>query len=81
MFSSIINDSVKSYLQTWIISHPHVIKYPIANDYSTVNFNDGNGGTKTELRQKVLIQVSVRELHVGILKEYATAFSTAYYKK
>ena len=33
---------------------------------------------KTELRQKVILQVSVRELHVGMLKEYATRFSMEY---
>ena len=59
-----INDSVKSSLQKWIISHPHVIQYAITNDYITVKFDDGNGGVKTEIRQEVLLQVSVHELHI-----------------
>ena len=57
-----INNSVKNYLQKWIISHPCVIKYPIPNDYITVKFYDGNREVNTELLQKVLIQVSVRKL-------------------
>ena len=47
-----INDSVKSSLQKWIIPHPHVIKYPVANDYITVKFDDVNGVVNTELCQK-----------------------------
>ena len=35
-----INDTFKSELQKWIISHPHVIPYPIANDYITVKFDN-----------------------------------------
>ena len=27
-----IDDSVKYYLQKWVISHPRVIQFPIAND-------------------------------------------------
>ena len=36
---------------------------------------------KTELRQKVILQLSVRELHIDILKKYATGFSTVYDEK
>ena len=42
-----INDSVKSSLKKWKISHPRVILSPIINDYITVKFDDGNGGVKT----------------------------------
>ena len=58
-FSKVV-DSVKYDLQKWIISHPRVIQYPIAKDYITVMFDDGNVGVKTEPNQKVIIQVSVR---------------------
>ena len=37
-----INNSVKSYLQKWIIYHPNLIQSPIENDYITVKFDDGN---------------------------------------
>ena len=53
----------------WIISHPHVIKYPIAKDYIAVKFDDVNEGVETELRQKVILQVSIRELHLNMLKK------------
>ena len=72
------NDSVNSSLQMWIIYHPRVIQYLIVNYYIAVNFDDGNIGAKNELRQKVLLQVSVRELHIEILKKYATGFSMEY---
>ena len=39
-----INNSVKSYVKKRIISYPHVIKYPIKNDYIAVNIDNGNGG-------------------------------------
>ena len=55
-----------------------MIQYPIENDYITVEFDDRNGWVKTELRQKVLLQVSVRELHIDILKKDAPGFSMAY---
>ena len=46
-----ISDGVESSLHKWIISHPHVIKYPIANDYIKVRFDDGNGGVNIDLQQ------------------------------
>ena len=50
-----INDSVKSSLQKWIIYHPQIIQPPIANDYITVNFDDGIIGVNTELHYKVYL--------------------------
>ena len=69
-----INYSVKFALQKWIIYHPHVIQYTIANDYIKVRFYDGHVGVKTKLCQNVLIQVSVRELHIDILKNMLLGF-------
>ena len=63
-----INYSVKYSLQRWIISHPHVIQSHISNDCITVKFDGENGGVNTELLQKVILRVSVRELHTYILK-------------
>ena len=53
-----INYSVESSLQKWIISHPYIIKYPIANDYIKVNFYDGIRRVTNEPRHKVLLRVS-----------------------
>ena len=76
-----INDSVKYSLQNRIISHPRVVKYPIENDYITVKFDDVIRVVKNELHQKVILQVSVFELHIYMLKKYATWFSITYNKK
>ena len=50
-----IYDSFKSSLQKWIIYHPYVIQYPIANYYITVKFDDGIRAVNTELSNKVLL--------------------------
>ena len=55
------NDSAKFSLQKCIICHPRLIQYPIVNYYITVEFDDVNRGVKTEPRQKLFIQVSVRD--------------------
>ena len=67
-------DTVKSLLQKWIIYHPHVITYPITNDYITVNFYGVINGLKTEIRQKVLLQFYVRELHTDMKKDVTGFF-------
>ena len=64
----------KISLQKWIISHPHVIQYPISNDYITVQFCDGNGGVKTDIRLEVTLQVSVRGLYLDVLKIFHWVF-------
>ena len=49
--------------------HTHVIKSPIENNNISVEFDYGNEEGNTELCQKVLIQVSLRELHIDTLKK------------
>ena len=51
-----------------------MIKYPISRYYITVKLYDINGGVKTELCQKMLLQVSICELNIDMLKKYATGF-------
>ena len=51
-----------------------MIQYPIENDFSTVKFDNGNGRVNTELRQKVLIQVSFRKLHIHKIKKMLLGF-------
>ena len=46
----------------------------IANYYITVKFDVGIRGVKTELLQKVLLHVSVRVLHIYILKKMLLGF-------
>ena len=76
-----INDSVEYFLQKWIISHPHVIPFPIANEYIAVKFDYGNGGVKTGLHQKVRLQVSIRELHLVMQKKTLLGFPCHMIKK
>ena len=63
IFSNIDN-SVKSALNKWILSHLHINQSPITNYNIQVKLYDGNGETETELRHKVIFQVPVCELHI-----------------
>ena len=76
-----INDIVKSSLQKCILFHRNVIKDTILNDHIAVNFDDVNGVMKTELRQKATLQVSVRKLHIYILKKDTSGVFISYDEK
>ena len=51
-----------------------MIKSPITNDYINLKLDNENGGANTEIYQKVLIQVFVRELLMEMVKKDATEF-------
>ena len=55
-----INDHIKRNLYAWITRHPQVVQSPISNDCLKVMFDDQ---TEPQLVPKLLLQVSVRELH------------------
>ena len=55
-----INDKIKHNLYTWITRHPQVVQSPIYNDCLKVVLYDQ---TESQLVTKLLLQVSVRELH------------------
>ena len=59
-----VDNSVKSALNKWILSHLHINQSPITNYDIQVKLYDGNGETETELRHKVIFQVPVCELHI-----------------
>ena len=69
-----IDNSVKPFLQKWIIYHPHVIQSPIAKYYITIRFDDGVRGVKIKLCQKVILQVSILELHIDMIKKMMLGF-------
>ena len=46
-----------------------------------VNIYDVNERIKTELHKKVILQVSIYELHIDILKKCSTGFSMVYDEK
>ena len=76
-----INDSDKSSLQKEIIYRPNVIQSPNENDFIKVVFYHINGGVKTELLQKLLLQVSVCKLHMYMLKNMLLIFPLHTMKK
>ena len=59
---------IKESLHKWIINHPQVIKSPIAND--CIKVQQPSTGKKESV-PKLLLQVSVRELHNDMLKDPA----------
>ena len=61
-----INDQIKRNLYAWITRHPQVVKSPISNDYLKVMFDDQ---TEPQLVPKLLIQVSVREIHNRLVSD------------
>ena len=53
-------------MYTWITRHPQVVQSPISNDCLEVLFDDQ---TAPQLVPKLLLQVSVRELHNSLLSD------------
>ena len=58
-----------------------MIQSTITNDCIKVNLDDGNVGKNSEICQRVIFQVSVRELRIDILNKYSTCFPMEYKKK
>ena len=55
-----INEKIKRNMYTWITRHPQVVQAPISNDCLKVVLDDQ---TEPHLVPKLLLHVSVRELH------------------
>ena len=62
--NSNIDEQIKNSLNTWIMYHPHVMQSPIANDCLKVKTY---GHTEPQLVPKLLLQVSVIELHKNLV--------------
>ena len=58
-----------------------MIQYYIANNYITVKLDYRNGVVITEMHQEVLLQVSVIEMHMYILKNRLLGFPWHIMKK
>ena len=58
-----ITEQIKRNLYTWITRHPQVVQSPISNDFLKVVLYDQ---TEPTLVPKLLLQVSVRELHIAL---------------
>ena len=61
-----ITEQIKRNLYTWITRHPQVVQSPISNDCLKVELDDQ---TEPQLVPKLLLQVSVRELHNSLVSE------------
>ena len=61
-----INEQIKRNLYTWITRHPQVFQSPISNDCLKVVLYDQ---TEPQLVPKLLLHVSVRELHNSLLSD------------
>ena len=61
-----INDRIKRNLYTWITRHPQVVQSPISNDCLKVMLDDQ---TEPQLVPKLLLQVSIRELHNSLVSD------------
>ena len=63
-WNSKINDQINKSLYNWIMNHPQVVQSPIFHDCLKVKID---GHTEPQLVQKLLLQVSVRELHDNLV--------------
>ena len=61
-----INDQIKLNMYAWITCHPQVVQSPISNDCLKVMFDDQ---TETQLVTKLLLRVSIRELHNSLVSD------------
>ena len=61
-----INEQIKPNLYTWITRNPQVVQSPISNDCLKVVLYDQ---IEPQLVPKLLIQVSVRELHNSLVSD------------
>ena len=59
-----INDQIKRNLYTWITGHTQVVQSPISNNCLKVMLDDK---AEPQLVPKLLLQVSVRELHNSLV--------------
>ena len=60
------NEQIKYNLYAWITRHIQVVQSPISNDCLKVMFDDQ---TEPQLIPKLLLQVSVRELHTSLVSD------------
>ena len=61
-----INEHIKRNLYTWITRHPQVVQSPISNDSIKFMLDDQ---TEPQLIPKLLLQLSVRELHNSLVSD------------
>ena len=71
-------NSLNRLLFEWILNHPHIISSPIHRDTVLVKVTQPNELTIKERVGKLLLEISVRELHQDLLKPPPTGLSAIY---
>ena len=66
-----INEYIKRNMYAWITNHTQVVQLPIFNDCLKVMLNDQ---TEPQLVPKLLLQMSVRELHNRLVSDPIDGF-------
>ena len=61
-----MDEQINKSLYNWIMHHPQVVQSPIENNCLKMKI-DGN--TEPQLVTKLLLQMSVRELHKNIVSD------------
>ena len=64
--NSKINNQIKESLYNWVMHYPQVVQSPIFNYDLKVNID---GPTRLKIVPKLILQVSVRELHNSLVSE------------
>ena len=72
--------NLNTCLFDWIINHPHVIPSPIARDTVLVKVPTNDGGFTKERVGKLLLEISVRELHQDLIRPPPIGFNGAFCK-
>ena len=75
-----VQKQLNSTLLEWIVNHPHVVSSPIVRDTVLVDVHKPNGDVFKERVGKLLLQISVRELHQDLVKPPPTGLSEVYCK-
>ena len=73
-------NSINLVLFEWIVNHPHVISSPIHSDTVLVKVQRPNGDIVKERVGKLLLEISIRELHQDMMKPPPTGLHQVYCK-
>ena len=72
--------NLNAALFDWIINHPHVVTSPIARDSVLVKVRSQDGRVIKERVGKLLLKISVRELHQDLIQPPPIGLSGVYWK-
>ena len=74
-------NSMSKALFEWMINHPHVVSSPIFKDTVIVKVPTSNGQVQKERVGKLLLEISIRELHQDLLKPPPIGLADVYFKQ